>query len=34
VSAATYAMLMEIPHFLMERQMLLGIKDRAEASRA
>jgi hypothetical protein len=23
---------MEIPHFLMERRMLLGIKERAEAS--
>jgi hypothetical protein len=34
VSAAAYATLMEIPHFLMERRMLLGIKQRAEASRA
>jgi hypothetical protein len=34
VSAAVYATLMEIPHFLMERRMLLGIKQRAEASRA
>ena len=34
VSAAAYALLMEIPHFLMERRMLLGIKERAEASRA
>jgi hypothetical protein len=33
VRAAGYAMLMEIPHFLMERRMLLGIKQRAEASR-
>jgi len=24
--------LMEIPHFLMERRMLLGIKERAEGS--
>jgi hypothetical protein len=32
--AVAYAMLMEIPHFLMERRMLLGIKERAEASRA
>jgi hypothetical protein len=24
----------EIPHFLMERRMLLGINERAEASRA
>ena len=29
-----YGMLMEIAHFLMERRMLLGIKERAEASRA
>jgi hypothetical protein len=29
-----YGVLMEIPHFLMERRMLLGIKERAEASRA
>jgi hypothetical protein len=32
VRAATYGLLMEIPHFLMERRMLLGIKERAEAS--
>jgi hypothetical protein len=32
--AVAYGMLMEIPHFLMERRMLLGIKERAEASRA
>jgi uncharacterized protein YndB with AHSA1/START domain len=32
-AAASYAVLMEIPHFLMERRMLLGIKERAEASR-
>lgn len=31
--AAAYGILMEIPHFLMERRMLLGIKHRAEASR-
>jgi hypothetical protein len=31
--AASYAVLMEVPHFLMERRMLLGIKERAEASR-
>jgi hypothetical protein len=31
--AAAYAMLMEIPHFLMERRMLLGIKERAERAR-
>jgi hypothetical protein len=28
--AAGYAMLMEIPHFVMERRMLVGIKERAE----
>jgi hypothetical protein len=33
VSAAAYGALMEIPHFLMERRMLLGIKERAEARR-
>ena len=33
-AAASYAVLMEIPHFLMERRMLLGIKQRAEANRA
>jgi hypothetical protein len=33
VAAAAYGVLMEIPHFLMERRMLLGIKQRAEASR-
>ncbi len=32
VSAAAYGILMEIPHFMMERRMLLGIKQRAEAS--
>ena len=31
--AVSYAVLMEIPHFLMERRMLLGIKERAEAGR-
>jgi hypothetical protein len=31
--AAAYGILMEIPHFMMERRMLLGIKQRAEASR-
>jgi hypothetical protein len=30
VGAVAYALLMEIPHFLMERRMLLGIKARAE----
>jgi hypothetical protein len=33
VAAAAYGILMEIPHFLMERRMLLGIKQHAEASR-
>jgi uncharacterized protein YndB with AHSA1/START domain len=33
VGAAAYGLLMEIPHFLMERRMLLGIKKRAERSR-
>jgi uncharacterized protein YndB with AHSA1/START domain len=33
VSAAAYGALMEVPHFLMERRMLLGIKERAEARR-
>jgi hypothetical protein len=33
VGAIAYWLLMEIPHFLMERRMLLGIKQRAEASR-
>ena len=33
LGAAAYELLMEIPHFLMERRMLLGIKERAEASR-
>jgi hypothetical protein len=32
-AAALYAVLMEIPHFVMERRMLLGIKQRTEASR-
>jgi hypothetical protein len=32
IGAVAYGMLMEIPHFLMERRMLLGIKQRAEAS--
>jgi hypothetical protein len=30
VAGVSYALLMEIPHFLMERRMLLGIKERAE----
>jgi uncharacterized protein YndB with AHSA1/START domain len=29
-SAVSYALLMEIPHFVMQRKMLLGIKERAE----
>ena len=33
VGALAYGLLIEIPHFLMERRMLLGIKERAEASR-
>jgi hypothetical protein len=33
VGAVAYGLLMEIPHFLMERRMLLGVKERAEASR-
>jgi hypothetical protein len=33
-AAMAYGLLMEIPHFLMERRMLLGIKQRAEATRA
>jgi hypothetical protein len=32
-AAVAYGVLMEIPHFLMERRMLLGIKHRAEAGR-
>jgi hypothetical protein len=34
VGAVAYGLLMEIPHFLMERRMLLGLKARVEASRA
>jgi hypothetical protein len=34
VGATAYGLLMEIPHFLMERGMLLGIKERAQGSRA
>jgi hypothetical protein len=30
LASITYALLMEIPHFVMERKMLLGIKARAE----
>jgi hypothetical protein len=33
VGAVSYALLMEIPHFLMERRMLLGIEERAEQHR-
>jgi hypothetical protein len=32
IGAVTYGLVMEIPHFLMERRMLLGIKQRAERS--
>ena len=34
LGAVAYGVLMEIPHFLMERRMLLGIKARAEARHA
>lgn len=30
IMSATYPLLIEIPHFVMERKMLLGIRDRAE----
>ena len=30
IGALANALLMEIPHFVMERKMLLGIKERAE----
>jgi hypothetical protein len=33
LAAAAYGVLMELPHFLMERRMLLGVKQRAEAKR-
>ena len=33
VGAVAYGLLMEMPHFLMERRMLLGIQERVEASR-
>lgn len=33
LGAAAYGVLMEFPHFVMERRMLLGIKQRAEARR-
>jgi hypothetical protein len=33
LAAIAYAALLEIPHFVMERRMLLGIRDRAEAGR-
>jgi hypothetical protein len=33
-AAAVYAVLMEIPHFVMERRMLIGIKQRAERGRS
>jgi hypothetical protein len=31
--AVSYSLLLEIPHFVMQRKMLLGIKDRAEQGR-
>ena len=34
IGSAAYAVLLELPHFLMERKMLLGIKERAERGRA
>lgn len=34
VASAAYALLIEIPHFVMERKMLLGIKARAERAGA
>jgi hypothetical protein len=34
LGAVAYGVLVEIPHFVMERRMLLGIKERAEASGA
>ena len=30
LSALSYAALLEIPHFVMQRKMMLGIKERAE----
>ncbi|MGZ4431841.1 MAG: hypothetical protein ACXVYV_09385 [Gaiellales bacterium] len=33
VPALAYTLLVEIPHFVIERRMLLGIKRRAEARR-
>jgi hypothetical protein len=33
LASAAYGVLMELPHFLMERRMLLGIKQRAETKR-
>jgi hypothetical protein len=33
IGAVGYGLLMEVPHFLMERRMLLGIKERVERSR-
>jgi hypothetical protein len=30
LASLAYALLLEIPHFIMERKMLLGIKERAE----
>jgi hypothetical protein len=33
-AAVSYALFLEIPHFVMQRKMLLGIKERAEAGRS
>ena len=33
-AGAFYIALIELPHFIMERKMLLGIKQRAELARA
>jgi hypothetical protein len=33
VFSLAYAVLLEVPHFIMERKMLLGIKERAEGAR-
>jgi hypothetical protein len=32
-SAVSYALLLELPHFIMQRKMMLGIKERAERAR-
>jgi hypothetical protein len=33
VFSLAYAVLLEVPHFIMERKMLLGIKERAQEAR-